>query len=73
MLGFRKKSFIVKIAKDSDLNGHIPTIDTDENNPYEGVEVAAAYAEVAKDFITHSALVIGGVFAACKIIERICR
>lgn len=42
-------------------------------DPYEGPNVAAAYSAVAKDLITHTALVVGGVFAACKIIERICR
>jgi hypothetical protein len=38
-----------------------------------GPEVAAAYAEIAKDFITHAALTIGGVYAACKIVGRICK
>lgn len=65
----KNRSFNVKVVKDP-VNGSEPDETTD---PFEGVQVAAAYAEVAKDFVTHTALVIGGVFAACKIIERICR
>lgn len=42
-------------------------------DPFEGPNVAAAYSAVAKDFITHTALTVGGVWAACKIIERVCR
>lgn len=42
-------------------------------NPYEGVEIAAMYSEIAKDFIAHAAFTIGGVWAACKIVERVCR
>jgi hypothetical protein len=44
-----------------------------ERNIFEGPEVAAAYAEIAKDLITHAALTIGGVFIACKIVGRICK
>jgi hypothetical protein len=44
-----------------------------QRDPFEGVALAEAYAEVAKDFITHTALVIGGVFAACQIVKRICK
>lgn len=51
-------------------NGDTPV---ESSNPMEGVEVAAAYAEIAKDLITHAALTIGGVWAACKIVERICK
>jgi hypothetical protein len=51
-------------------NGAAP--ETDEN-PMVGVEIAAAYADIAKDLITHAALTIGGVWAACKIVERICK
>lgn len=42
-------------------------------NIFEGPEIAAAYAEVIKDVVTHTALVVGGVYAACKIIGRICK
>lgn len=42
-------------------------------DPFENVAVLEAYSEVAKDFITHTALVIGGVFAGCQIIKRICK
>lgn len=66
----KNRSVNVKFVKD-------PLAAAEENdpnrNPFEGVELAAAYSEVAKDFITHATLTIGGVFAACKIIERICR
>lgn len=44
-----------------------------ERNPYENVEIAAAYADIAKDLITHAALTIGGVVAGVAIIKRICR
>lgn len=47
-------------------------IDADYD-PMQNVAVVEAYAEIAKDFITHAAFTIGGVFAACKIIERICK
>lgn len=65
----KNRSFNVKVVKDP-VNGDEPAVD---RNPFEGVEVAAAYAEVAKDFITHAALTIGSVWAACKIVERICK
>lgn len=68
---FRNKTIAVKVLKDEQLNGALP--EDPERNIFEGVEIAAAYSEVAKDFVTHAALVVGGVFAACKIIERICR
>jgi hypothetical protein len=47
--------------------------DVPARDPYEGVQIAAAYAEVAKDFITHTALTIGGVMAGVAIIRRICK
>lgn len=68
----RNRSIQVKVVKDQDSSGEI--IDADPNrNPMEGVEVAAAYAEIAKDFITHTALVIGGTFAVCQIIKKVCK
>lgn len=42
-------------------------------DPYVNVEIAAAYVELAKDLITHAAFTIGGVYAACKVVERICK
>lgn len=68
---FKNRSFNVKVVRDHP-NGSVEENDPNYN-PLEGVEVAAAYAEVAKDFITHAALTIGGVWAACKIVERICK
>lgn len=66
---FRKRSIQVKFVKDpkSENDG------TEESNIFESVEVAAAYAAIVKDVVTHTALVIGGVFIVCKIVERICR
>lgn len=66
---FRDKSINVKVVKD-----RATAVETDlTRDPFEGVQVAAAYAEIAKDLVTHTAFTIGGVFAAYKIIERICR
>jgi hypothetical protein len=42
-------------------------------DPLEGPNVAAAYSAVAKDFIGFTAMTVGGVFIACKIVERICK
>ena len=67
---FKNRSFNVKVVKDQTEENH--QLDSDRN-PYEGADVFAAYAEVAKDFITHTALTIGGVYAAYKIVERIFR
>lgn len=67
---FRNKSINVKVVRDESANGS--SSETPED-PFVGVEVAAAYAEVAKDFITHAALTIGGAFCICKIVERICK
>lgn len=46
---------------------------TGERDILDGPNVAAAYAEVAKDFITHAALTVGGVYVACKVVGRICK
>jgi hypothetical protein len=67
---FKNRAFQVKVVKDQQANGDGPFITPD---PMLGPEIAAAYAEVAKDLITHAALTIGGVYAACKIIGRICK
>lgn len=64
----KTRSVNVKVVRDQD------TIDVDPNeDPFEGVQIAAAYADIAKDLITHAALTIGGVYVACKIIGRICK
>lgn len=71
-----KRSFVIKAVNDKDLrNGAVIDAATEDatTDPFVGVQVAAAYADIAKDLITHTALTIGGVFAACKIIERICK
>lgn len=74
----KNRSFVIKTVTDKDLrNGNGAVIDAGSESatadPFVGVQVAAAYADVAKDFITHAALTIGGVFAVCKIVERICK
>jgi hypothetical protein len=45
----------------------------DSEDPMVGVQVAAAYADVVKDVVTHATLLIGGVYAACQIVKRLCR
>lgn len=68
----RNKSINVKLVSDRNMNAEEPSSESN-GNPFEGVEVAAMYAEIVKDVVTHTALTIGGVYAACKIIGRICR
>lgn len=67
---FRNRAFQVKVVKDQ---ASAKNESDGDRNVFEGVEVAAAYAEVVKDVVTHAALTIGGVWAACKIVERICK
>lgn len=67
---FKNRSFNVKVVKDQADGNNDTTTDRD---PFEGPVVAAAYAEVIKDVITHAAFTIGGVWAACKVVERICK
>ena len=72
----RRSLIVTPVSHKRSANGDGPIIDeAGENttNPFETVELVEAYAEIAKDFITHAAFTIGGVFAACKIVERICR
>lgn len=57
-----------KLVKDEDSGTSAP-----ERDPMENVVVVAAYAEIVKDVVTHTALTVGGVFAVCKIVERICK
>lgn len=68
----KNKTIGVKVLDDRNI-GAMSTEPENDRDPFEGVQVAAAYAEIAKDLVTHTAFTIGGVFAACKIIERICR
>jgi hypothetical protein len=46
------------------------TTETAED-PFLGPQIAAEYAEVAKDFITHAAVVIGGTYIACRIAKAL--
>lgn len=66
---FRRHAFQVKIVKDPKTANDAP----DEAALIGNVEAAAAYAEIVKNVVTHTALVIGGAFILCKIVERICR
>lgn len=70
MFGNRSRRAVQMTFPKVSTNGDEPS---EDRNPFEGVEVAAAYADIAKDLITHAALTIGGVWAACKIVERICK
>lgn len=56
-----------KLVKDGE------TVQTEEHDPMETVVVVAAYADILKDVVTHTALTVGGVYAACQIIKRICK
>lgn len=67
----RNKTIGVKVLDDRTFTeGEVEAADRD---PFEGVQIAAAYADIVKDLVTHTALTIGGVYAACKIIGRICK
>lgn len=66
---FKNRAVKMTFVKDQEKSSE----STEDRNIFEGAEVASAYAAVAKDFVTHTALTIGGVWAACKIVERICR
>lgn len=63
----------VNVSLVDNPNASTETEDDANRDPFEGVEVLAAYSEVAKDFITHTALTVGGVMAAYQIIKRICK
>lgn len=62
------RSINVKLVDDQPTPASDP-----QQNPYEGVEVAAAYSKIAKDFVTHTALTVGGVWIACKIVGKLCK
>lgn len=62
-----KYSLNIRPVREKKTDGDLST------DPFIGVEVAAAYSAVAKDLITHAAVTIGGVFAACQIVKRICK
>lgn len=66
----KTKSINVKLVNDQDAGA---TEELDPDQAWANVEIAAAYAEIAKDLVTHTALTVGGVWAACKIIGRICK
>ena len=71
-----KRSLLIKAVNDKDLrNGAVIDAATEDAtvDPFVGVQVAASYAEVVKDVVTHVAFTIGGIYAACKIVERICK
>lgn len=42
-------------------------------DPMLGPNIAAAYSEVAKDFIGYAAVTIGVTYTVCKIVGRLCR
>lgn len=66
----RNRTIGIKLLEDE---GQTSTPTDPNHDPWQNVQVAAAYAEIAKDVVTHTALTIGGVWAACKIIGRICK
>jgi len=66
------------VRENAKLNGSTPEttpIEGSENlfDPMVGPQIAAAYSEIAKDFITHAALTIGATFVVCKIVGRLCK
>lgn len=72
------KKFVVKssvVREDRTNQSDKPIIDVtlDKETLMDGPELAAAYSAVAKDFITHAAYTIGGVFVVCKIVGKICK
>lgn len=70
---FKNRSFLIKPVKDQDFGVNLNGSTDESTDPYEGVRVAAAYSDVAKDLITHAAVTIGVTFALCKIVDRLCR
>lgn len=67
---FKNNSINVKVVADPSPENESSE---GERNIFEGADVAAAYAEVIKDVVTHTALTVGGVWAAVLIIRRICK
>lgn len=63
----RNRALIVKMGKDPKVAPET------EEEMLANVEIVATYAAIAKDVVTHTALVVGGVWCLCKIVERICR
>lgn len=43
------------------------------DDPLIGPELVQEYVDIAKDFITHTAVTIGAVYCVCKIVGRICK
>jgi hypothetical protein len=62
-----------KLVKDKPADGSSDTTIVDEDALFAGPEVAAAYSEVAKDFIGYTAVVVGATYCICKIVGRICK
>jgi hypothetical protein len=42
-------------------------------DPLIGPELVQEYVDIAKDFITHTAITVGAVYCVCKIVGRICK
>lgn len=64
------RSFQVKVVKDQ-KNPNDPA--AAEAALIGNVEAAAAYADIVKNLVTHTALVVAGAFVVCKVVERLCR
>lgn len=62
-----------KLVKDDVANNVTSPTILDAIDPMLGPEVASAYSEIAKDFITHAAVTVGAVYCVCKIVGRICK
>jgi len=60
----------VKFVKEAVSNSDGPIVTPD---PMLGPEIVSAYAEIAKDLITHAAVTIGITYSVCKIIGRLCK
>ena len=67
----RKNELAVRVIE----NNNHQVIDADQpaEDPFLGFQVAAEYAAIAKDFVTHAAVTIGVTYAACQIVKRLCR
>lgn len=69
---FGNRSFNIKLVKDAKIKTVIDH-EAPSNDAFKNVELAAAYADVVKDLITHAAVTVGVVYSACKIISRLCK
>lgn len=64
---WKRHSVNLKVVKDPKA-----PVDTPEEIQA-SVDAVAAYAEIIKDVVTHTAIVVGGVWCICKVVERLCR